>query len=141
MIRNTHVVMLTSALRMIPLSIGRLWVQKMSIIFGGTRSVPQGPKKNEQFSEGALPAVTDSFKAVVNRPDSTPDTVKVLSDSTCENSGALNGFKFVVRSFPKTKQTINLEFIISARDVGVFQRLKLLENPTKRDCISATILW
>ena len=56
MIRNTHVVMLTSALRMIPLSIGRLWVQKMSIIFGGTRSVPQGPKKNEQFSEGALPA-------------------------------------------------------------------------------------
>ena len=106
MIRNTHVVMLTSALRMIPLSIGRLWVQKMSIIFGGTRSVPQGPQKNEQFSEGALPAVTDSFKAVVNRPDSTPDTVKVLSDSTCENSGALNGFKFVVRSLPKTKQTI-----------------------------------
>ena len=143
MIRNTHVVMLTSALRMVPLS--------TQLVVSGSRKCPsylavpglfpKDPKKNEQFSEGALPAVTDSFKAVVNRPDSTPDTVKVLSDSTCENSGTLNGFKFVVRSHPKTKQTINLEFIISARDVGVFQRLKLLENPTKRDCISAIILW
>ena len=143
MIRNTHVVMLTSALRMVPLS--------TQLVVSGSRKCPsylavpglfpKDPKKNEQFSEGALPAVTDSFKAVVNRPDSTPDTVKVLSDSTCENSGTLNGFKFVVRSHPKTKQTINLEFIISARDVGVFQRLKLLENPTNRDCISAIILW